>query len=170
MKYIEDIDICSVCIAAIHTHAQRKKYTILQYTATYCNTLQHNKTRCNLLQHALVVHAMHTYVNKQTCMHATHLCKRKHTHTHTQTHTHTSLQTHAFQGSTATNCSTLQHTASRCNTLQHNATHYNTLQYTTIHYDTLHHTATHYNTLQRTAIAATHCNTHSPNLLSQGSL
>jgi len=79
--------------------------TILQHTATHCNTPQHTATHCNTLQHT----AIHCNTIQHTARRQTwHLHKWCNTPQHTATH-----------------CNTLQHTATHCNTLQHTATHFN---------------------------------------------
>jgi len=116
--------------------------SLLQHTATHCNTLQHTATHCNTLDTL-----QHTATHWNTLQFtATHCNALQHTATHCNT-----LDTLQY---TATHCST-QHTATHCNTLQHTATHCNTLdtlQYTATHCSTLQHTATHCNTLQHTKL------------------
>jgi len=93
-------------------------YSILQHTASYCNTLQHTATHCNTLQHTA------TFPQSQLEIPCTVYCNTLH---HTATHCRDSM--YSILQNTATHCNTLQHTASYCNTLQHTATHCNTLQH-----------------------------------------
>ena len=131
--------------------------SILQHTATHCNTLQHAATRCDTLQHTA------PQCNNTSLPGATHHC-----------HMSNRPSRKSMLKHTATHCHTLQHAATHCNTLQHAATRCITLQYT-YHYqarniiaigaidllerascNTLHHTATRCNNTSL-PVATHHC-------------
>ena len=86
--------------------------TLLQHTATHCNTLQHTATHCTILHHTVTYCTVlqHTATTQngslKACQQANLLMKFK---------------------CVSTRCNTLQHTATHCNTLQHTAAHCSTL-------------------------------------------
>jgi len=95
--------------------ARTYRMTLLQHTATHCNTLQQTTTHCNTLQHT-----------KQTARHPRYIACSVLAKTH---------RVPALQH-TASHCNTLQHTATHCNTLSNHTS--NTLQHTATSQTTTH--------------------------------
>jgi len=120
------------CIVEVVTHTLQlsgNAQTLLQHTATHCNTLQHTATHCNTLQHTL-----HLSENTQTPIHL--LSIKRHPFSFYLIYSDIFRQMQhgvqlqdvvQLQLLAATHCNTLQHTTTHCNTLQHTATHCNTL-------------------------------------------
>jgi len=111
-------------------------------TATHCNTLQHATTHMSYFLFAVCCLLLGTCGCEGTLQRAA-------THCNTLQHTAAHFNTPVVfliavcctvcvngRGSTATHCSTLQHTATHCSTLQHIAAHCNTLQHTATHCNT----------------------------------
>jgi len=87
--------------------------TLLQHTATHCNTLQHTATPCNTLQHT----AIHCNEESAVSACASHYC---------DTLQHTAMHCNVLQRGICCECLHLallqRTTAPHCNTLQLNAT------------------------------------------------